>query len=833
MSKYVLMPDGSIQNAKGKSIKKSSFAEKMTKNTLAKESVSDVSYTKLPTFSEDFYSESSDGNSVIRKENFTVSGSFVSGDRNNNFLANPSFGGDVDEKIEYYTTFNDYLNQDKVFATELEMAAGIELSTFGFADFTKYIFWFDYLIEAAVYIAAIEGILLAENLIFKNESHVEQDYQMQLGNYGPVNYTSITRYIHEFLRYPKDKRTKKDSSGGAFERIGAFYVGLSFYVNSDPLLFMDKIKDPNSGDDIKSLLKNDLLINKISGLELLLNAVYYIMESVLNLSSIGQNRLDMLIRRFNQKSDWYINKLYKAKPQENAAEKYLVQLSYYYVTFIVERMNIGLKLKKYYKNNKSTRNKLVRSGRSKDSLRGFNSVKIENNVATFNKIEGNSKLDNKSSLSMSALPQAFIMPASMRKSMAYSGLSESLVEEHVKNYFIHTDKPQQRISPETVKAFERFYEKEIVPFYFQDLRTNEVIGFHAFVDSYSDSFSPQYTETSPGYGRVDKVYHYVNTARQIQMSFTLVSMSKEDHDLMWYQINKIVSMVYPQWSRGFKNKKLDPDEKLGLEFPFTQVPTASPMIRIRFGDVLKSNYTKHAVSKIHGMGQGKETMSIFELQSPEVQNSIALEAPIDISNNLKSKNKYYVIPGEYYCKNNKGIEFVHTIRDLHEIEILENISKEVKFKVIDFNPSRQLEYLKEVEFFIADPKSILEYYLLPKIDQSGTFDSSSENKKAFDSYINAYDKDGNINNPLTAAYETTVGKGLAGFIGSLSINSQEQLWETSVEGSKAPMAVKLDISFNPIHDIAPGLDADGAMRAPVYNTGRIINSMYGDVYEDD
>ena len=77
------------------------------------------------------------------------------------------------------------------------------------------------------------------------------------------------------------------------------------------------------------------------------------------------------------------------------------------------------------------------------------------------------------------------------------------------------------------------------------------------------------------------------------------------------------------------------------------------------------------------------------------------------------------------------------------------------------------------------------------------------------------------------------GKGLAGFIKSLDVGSQDQLWETSVKGSKAPISVKINLTFEPIHDIAPGLDADGAMRAPVYNTGRIINSMYGDVYNKD
>ena len=143
-------------------------------------------------------------------------------------------------------------------------------------------------------------------------------------------------------------------------------------------------------------------------------------------------------------------------------------------------------------------------------------------------------------------------------------------------------------------------------------------------------------------------------------------------------------------------------------------------------------------------------------------------------------------------------------------------------------------FFKEKQKYLVDNKSIVSY-----TDISTKVSGSSERaklkttiyKKSFDGYTAAYDASGSINNPITAAQETTLGKGLAGFIKSLDVNTQDQLWETTVKGSKAPMAAKINISFEPIHDIPPGLDSDGAMRAPVYNTGRIINSLYGDVYD--
>ena len=99
--------------------------------------------------------------------------------------------------------------------------------------------------------------------------------------------------------------------------------------------------------------------------------------------------------------------------------------------------------------------------------------------------------------------------------------------------------------------------------------------------------------------------------------------------------------------------------------------------------------------------------------------------------------------------------------------------------------------------------------------------------------VKATNEDNSINNPFTAAFESAQGKGLAGFITSLNIGGiMDSPWETSRMGSKAPMMVKIDIGFAPTHDIPPGLDHDGMMRAPTYNVGRLMNELFDDVYDE-
>jgi len=89
-------------------------------------------------------------------------------------------------------------------------------------------------------------------------------------------------------------------------------------------------------------------------------------------------------------------------------------------------------------------------------------------------------------------------------------------------------------------------------------------------------------------------------------------------------------------------------------------------------------------------------------------------------------------------------------------------------------------------------------------------------------------------NPFTRAYETTMGRGLAGVLGAINFNWLDDNfgWETDFN-ARAPMGCKISFSFDVIHDIPPGLDHSGYNRAPLYNVGEIMRNVSGDVYSDD
>ena len=86
----------------------------------------------------------------------------------------------------------------------------------------------------------------------------------------------------------------------------------------------------------------------------------------------------------------------------------------------------------------------------------------------------------------------------------------------------------------------------------------------------------------------------------------------------------------------------------------------------------------------------------------------------------------------------------------------------------------------------------------------------------------------NTNNAIARSFDQTSGKGLPGYISRMSFNwiNNDTTWETS-KGSKAPKIARIQCQFQPVHDIAPGLDHLGYNRAPVYQVGDVVNEIVG------
>jgi len=426
-----------------------------------------------------------------------------------------------------------------------------------------------------------------------------------------------------------------------------------------------------------------------------------------------------------------------------------------------------------------------------------------------------------------------------------------------------------RIDSATAQAFEATLDSEYVPFYFHDLRTNEMVAFHAFLASLTDDFSAAYEKTE-GYGRVEPVRVYKSTERRIGLSFFIAATSEPDFDDMWVKINKLITLVYPQYTQGVQLSS--PDGNYVFTQPFSQLIGASPLIRIRLGNLLHGNYSQFALARLFGMGNNNFKVNSYQ-STATIDQGIIDKLPTLIATALANPdgtNDYYIAPGTYALASNNGgislgagalggalggssnapqfaptfepqkahIPHLFTVTAMKSTAAAQGINPPgypaplvCQVKVND-DPQFQLAYAKAIQAAqgeYANTDKLIRnviggQYIIPPNALTPT-SKTRQNiiaKQAPGSQTGADDLTNFLSpasNAIAKSFADTGGKGLAGFIETMSFDWYDKVtWELHT-GRVAPKLCKVTLNFSPVHDISPGLDHFGYNRAPVYPVG--------------
>lgn len=383
-----------------------------------------------------------------------------------------------------------------------------------------------------------------------------------------------------------------------------------------------------------------------------------------------------------------------------------------------------------------------------------------------------------SALGVEDIPSAHLIPPS------YEGLiSKNSDDPHHKIRGFSSshskNRTNRRIDQTEVVRLEQLLDAEYMPFYFQDLRTNEIVSFHAFLDELSDSYSAEYNSTS-GYGRIEDIKMYKSTKRSVGCTFYAIATNPKDFEYMWWQINKLTTMVYPQWSQGRAiNTTLENNLPFKFTQPFSQVPNATPVIRLRVGDLIRSNYSRFNLKRLFGFndsdkGQRSSTVVVRE---------------------------YYLDPGTYR---------------------IPSIGGEAAFFKSEKEISLGNDYPTRVEnnyYKVLGPSGSGGTLLVSK-EQIKSRVIRDDEQTVNDFYLPE-------NNAIVKSFESTMGMGLAAVVTQLQFTWMDGLWGAGEDGpgNRAPRSCKIQMSFEPIHDIAPGLDHEGFNRAPIYPVGGLVNSI--------
>ena len=453
----------------------------------------------------------------------------------------------------------------------------------------------------------------------------------------------------------------------------------------------------------------------------------------------------------------------------------------------------------------------------------------------------------KSRLSLTETPSLYLMPKSVKNIRlgledtgveklggawgSFSGINElanQAISDEDKALNEDTANPinqrwqaraENRFSPDQVRRIEDQLEAEHMPFYIQDLRTNEIVSFHAFLTSLSDSYTGEWS-ASKGFGRLEAAQIYGGGSRAIGVSFTMVAMNPEDFDEMYVKINKLTTLVYPQWSEG---TTITTAEGTFVQ-PFSQVPTASPLCRLRVGDLFTTNYSKTNMARM--MGVGKPNFSYGETE-------IRRDDTIPVPNSEEA----------FYIKFDPLVELINHLTVEQFSDTLEKYVENPYAFVANYDvntgqatvtiPSGPLGLAQEINW---EEMGLMEFFSktavintpepsgLPELPTLGL--ESAEPEASISALFSN-------SNPIFKSFESTMGRGIAVAVTGITFDWKygSVPWELKA-GSRAPRMCDVQLSVTPIHDITPGLDHEGFNRAPIYRVGETMQSVGGDPWYD-
>jgi hypothetical protein len=524
-------------------------------------------------------------------------------------LVHPSFGFEsgISSK-EFYNSYNTVFDLDlenfnnsdgvQIFANNLEF--------FGFPQFTmspvrtatEALYVVTTIVDMTIFaLIPIATITLLQQLI-QNENSNPLDQLADIFGLGSKKKDKPKENLFELGQYISYKKFSPDAENTA-SKIGAAFLDVAIQtlkniLNSfERIMNFPKFKFPDS-DGLIEAVKNTVIEIGQRTLYFVLGYISYLipgfkLESLdLSTSNIVQNVSDLLTsfitsnssrHNFNflirkiVRNNHFRNKYLKGEARTSSPDFGFASSFSYFSSFIFrfigERISVGEKLWR------------------------IDSRKSENNVERFNLTRDKSgKLI-------------------MREDMIITkGMPTLTIDDHHLGAF----QAQKRQDQKTVKDTENLIDRDYMPFTFQDLRDNSIIK------SISDSFSSNYNETG-GYGRIDKIKNLISTTRSINLSFNIVATSEEDFYITWQKINRLVNMVYPQWTKGTAvreysmslikrdfnkffqqngtdggstsgiDSSTDPDRLIHtLKIPYSEMPSNSPMIRLRVGNLIRSNY---------------------------------------------------------------------------------------------------------------------------------------------------------------------------------------------------------------------------------------------------
>lgn len=183
--------------------------------------------------------------------------------------------------------------------------------------------------------------------------------------------------------------------------------------------------------------------------------------------------------------------------------------------------------------------------------------------------------------------------------------------------------------PQKVLPSDPILNKIPLPFFFIDVRSDSSCFFNATISSLSDSFSSNWSRESY-FGRTEGISKYVNTDRELAVSFTIIAEDSDDLEAIYEKLTWLSQATYPK----YKNN----DTKFGYE--------TSPIIRMRIGDLIKYENTGlggyiTSLNYDFDLNAGWEITKVGKKVPKKIDVSLSFTVIHDFMPDFSSNSKYY------------------------------------------------------------------------------------------------------------------------------------------------------------------------------------------------
>ena len=126
-----------------------------------------------------------------------------------------------------------------------------------------------------------------------------------------------------------------------------------------------------------------------------------------------------------------------------------------------------------------------------------------------------------------------------------------------------------------------------MPFYFRDMRTNQLLVFRAFLEGLTESITPDWNE-EVYVGRSEPVYMYERAERDLSFNLRVYPNNETEFNMMYEKIEYLTSLAYPEYFPNDPNASL-----IRMQPPFTELYMAHIGSRKQgqFGFIKSITYT--------------------------------------------------------------------------------------------------------------------------------------------------------------------------------------------------------------------------------------------------